>query len=226
MESIPPNRLSQISTRQQVLADTAQFFLRYGPALRRYLTVLLNSADTAEEVLQDLFVRLIEKGLPDPDQLRGRFRDYLRVMVRNAGLAYLRTRQPSQLSAEIEANLATPEADWVAEWRRCLLDRAWRNLEQQEQRQPLSHCYSVLRLTADQPDADVNTLLGALAQRTGHAIKAEAFRQQRTRARRLFVEILVQEVAATLEMPTLANVNAELSELGLLAYLRDYLPET
>jgi hypothetical protein len=55
-------------------------------------------------------------------------------------------------------------------------------------------------------------------------LHAAAFRKQLSRARRLFTELLVVEVARTLGQPTPEQVKQELIDVGLWRYIQDYLP--
>ena len=59
---------------------------------------------------------------------------------------------------------------------------------------------------------------------TNHPFRAETFRKQVSRARRLFARMLVKEVARTLEAPEPAEVEEELAALGLIHFVKDFLP--
>jgi hypothetical protein len=58
----------------------------------------------------------------------------------------------------------------------------------------------------------------------GKVLKAEAFRKQVSRARRMFAQFLVKEIAETLDKPAAPDVEDELVDLGLMGYVRDFLP--
>jgi RNA polymerase sigma-70 factor (ECF subfamily) len=223
--------LDQISTRWPQISDPAQFVLRYAPAIQKYLEALIKDPHDAEEVAQDFLLGGLQRGFLRTDDLRGRFRDYLKTGVRNAALMYFRRQKsarrggpdPAYLPARDEATARAGD-EWVAGWRRCVLDRAWQALEHHQSRSPGNLYYTVLRLAAEHPDADSPTLAARAGALAGRPLRADAFRKQLSRARRLFAELLVAEVAQTLDEATPARVDEELSDLGLLGYVRPFLP--
>jgi hypothetical protein len=156
----PHSRLDEISTRWSAVADPAAFVMRDGPAMRRYLEALLGRADDAEEVAQEFFLTVVRGGLGKVQVPRGRFRHYLKTCLRNAAAAFLKRRRQAPLSDEQAAELADDAPDpasaaervWVDDWRRCVLDRVWRVLEQHERKAPGSLCFTVLRLAGDHPE--------------------------------------------------------------------------
>ncbi len=212
--------------------DREGLFLRGGGGGRgragKYLEALLRDAHDAEDVAQDFLLRGILKGFLATTELRGRFRDYLKAAVRNAALMHLRRRRlaPGPDPAHLAAADPPPQADqeWVADWRRCVLDRAWQALDRHQARTPGNLAYTVLRLATDHAEEDSTTLAARASARAGRPLRADAFRKQLSRARRHFAELVVAEVAQTLERPTAERVEEELAELGLLADLRDFLP--
>jgi RNA polymerase sigma-70 factor (ECF subfamily) len=222
--------LDQISTHWPLIEQPAQFVMRYAAAIRSYLEALLRSADAADEVSQDFLLRGILHGFVRTAQLRGRFRNYLKTAVRNAALNHLQRRKPGRGGPNPDT-LAAPDegaclADqtWLAEWRRCALDRAWQALEAHQSQTPGNLCHTVLRLAVDHQEEDSATLAARAATVAGRPLNAAAFRKQLSRARRLFAEALLAEVARTLEEPTRERIEEELIEVGLMPYVRDFLP--
>ena len=61
-------------------------------------------------------------------------------------------------------------------------------------------------------------------QAAGKRFRADAVRQQLRRARLRFAELLVQEVARGIDDPTPARLEEELIDVGLMEYVRDFLP--
>jgi sigma-70-like protein len=227
----PKFGLDQISTRWPLISDPVQFVLRYAPAIQRYMLALIKDPHDAEEVLQDFLLRWIQRDFVQGAPIRGRFRNYLKVAVRNAALTYFRTKQTrgsgdfdlGQLAAP-EDGQQTADLEWVAEWQRCTLARAWQALDNHQRRHPGNLCHTVLQLTVKYPQDDSPTLAVRASTQTGHPLNAEAFRKQLSRARRLMAEFLLKEVAQTLENPGPAQVEEELIEIGLMSYVRDFLP--
>lgn len=223
--------LDQISTRWQSINDPLQFVMRYALALQNYLTAMLKDGHAAEEVAQDFMVRVQQQGFPYANPERGRFRDYLKRALRNAALNHLQRggcRGPGRAElVSLEAAADVPQAAdqaWIADWRGCLLKRAWRALDDHQRRAPGNLFCTVLRLATDYPNEESTTLAARAGALAGRPMTAEAFRKQLSRSRRLFAELLATEVAQTLDNPTLEQVEEELGDLGLLAYVRDLLP--
>jgi len=225
-----PSFLEQISTRWPLLSQPNQFVLRYAPAIRRYLTAMLKDEDAVHDVSQAFLVRILDQRFQPPSNLRGRFRDYLKAAVRNAALSHFRQTKKQVLSVlefEVEDEKGTRESDaaWTDEWRRCLLDRVWQAIDRHERRAQGNFAHTVLKLYLDHPTLDSNELAEMASQKIGSEMKAEAYRKQLSRARRLFATTLIQETARTLEQPTREGVAEELGDLGLWAEVKPYLPE-
>lgn len=229
-DSAPRSRLDQISTRWAAVRDPIKFLMRYGPAIGKYLSALLKNEHDAEEASQEFLLRVLEHGFAAADPDRGRFRDYLKRAVRNAALTRLRKKQVMlQEESALDAFLATDSAasadrTFLDDWRGCLLDRVWRKLQGHQQRKAGNRFHTVLRLTVDHPEADSETLAALVADQHGTPLRADAFRKQLSRARQLFARLLIAEVAQTLERPTPELLQEELTELGLIDYVRDHLP--
>jgi hypothetical protein len=223
----PRESLADISTHWTLISDPARFALRYAPAIRGYLEVLLPQAADVDEVLQEILLIALERGFTPDRVSRGRFRDYLIATVRYCAWRYLRRKKPRPLSDGHAERLPAPgeaareHAAWLAGWRQCLLNRAWEALERKQRRSPGNWHYTALKLTADQPDADSKTLAAQVP--ADPPLSAVAFRKQLSRARAAFARALVDEVGRTLAQPTPEAVTEELAEVGLLAYVRPYL---
>jgi RNA polymerase sigma factor (sigma-70 family) len=228
-QSIPP-RLEMIETDWTLVFEPAHLVLRYAPAIQSYLNTLLRNRHDAEEVAQEFFLSVTQHGLPRVHQDRGRFRDYLKKVVRNQALNFLRDNQNRSTDTDLlkvpapEDTGNNPDRDWLVHWRRCLLKRAWQRLKDHGKRAPKSRYFTVLSLCATHPGEDSRQLAGRASALEGGAISPDAFRKQVSRARRVFAQLLVHEVAQTLEHPEPADVEAELVDLELMTYVRDYLP--
>src|SRR5579862_9178857 len=126
-----PSLLEQISTHWTLISDPLQFVLRYAPAVRHYLTVLIKDSHDAEDVTQNFLLRVLKQPF-NKNQIRsGRFRDYLKAALRNAALTHFRRGNHQRGSDADLHQLAAPEVEsaadqaWIAEWRNCLFLRGW-----------------------------------------------------------------------------------------------------
>lgn len=220
---VPKSRLDQISTRWDAVRDPVRFVMRYAPAIEHFLRVLVKNPQDAEDVSQEFLAGVFRRGFPPESNLHGRFRNYLIAAVRNSARAHFRRKslaiiQNTDLDSlpDPRESQADAERQWLDSWRKCLLDRVWDALENHERKSPDSHYHLVLRLAADNPDADSQTLAGQAG------LRPDAFRKQLSRARRKFADLLVDEVARTLSLPTPEAIDEELIDLGLLPYVRDF----
>jgi RNA polymerase sigma-70 factor (ECF subfamily) len=217
--------LSKAGDARKILA------LRYNAGIRRFLGVLLRDDNEADEVAQEVQVRLISGAFRQANPEKGRFRDLLAVAVRNLAWNHLAKKQRHAGKAADLEQVASPDtphdgADGllIQSWRQSLLDMTWASLQEYERNHPGSVAWTLLRLRAENPDEDSEQLAARLSKATGRRIRADATRQQLRRARVRFAELLLEELAWSLDEPTPDKVEEELVELGLMEYVRDFLP--
>ncbi len=224
--------LEEIPTRWSEVSDPLQFVLRYALAVQRYLSVLVKNEHDAEDVAQGFLLRVVSRPFSQEFLRGGRFRDYLKAALRNEALTHFRRRSRRPTEAADLDHYPAPdteraaEQEWLAGWRNCLLQRAWEHLERHEREAPDGLAYTVLRLAVDHPEEDSTALAARAAAASGRALRAEAFRKQLSRARRHFAQYLVQAVRQTLESPRVEDILEELTVLGLMEYVRDFLPDS
>jgi RNA polymerase sigma-70 factor (ECF subfamily) len=203
---------------------------RYGGALRRFVRILVPDEHDAEDVAQELVIRLVAGHFKQADPGRGRFRDLLAVAARNLARNHLekqRRRAGKYADLDQVAAPAGPDAaedQLVNTWRNELLRMTWEYLAEYERTHRGSVAHTLLRLRTEYPDDDSEQLAARLSEATGRRIRAEAARQQLRRARVRFAQLLLEELAWSLDDPTPQNVEEELIELGLMEYVRDFLP--
>src|ERR1700726_871483 len=82
--------LEQISTRWPLITDPLQFVLRYAPAARRYLKALVKDSHDAEDVAQTFLLRMVDRPFTPGQVPNGRFRDYLKAVLRNVAYTHYR----------------------------------------------------------------------------------------------------------------------------------------
>jgi hypothetical protein len=158
---------------------------------------------------------------------RGRFRDYLKISVRNTALAMLRRKQEATVDPAVLESLTVTRADdaWNQEWQRVVLDKAWRLLEQHERTSPQGMHFTALKLAVEFPQETSEQLAARAAARLQRPVNAAAFRKQLSRARRHFARLIVEEVSQTLTSDVHRDLADELAELGLLPYVKGELPD-
>src|SRR5262249_37763630 len=130
--------LEHISTHWHVVGDPLQFVMRYAAAVRRYVGAVVKNPHDSEGVVQDFLLNTGRRPFTPEQVRRGRFRDYLKAVLRNAALTHFRRSAHAASSrtdhlASIAAEGEAANREWLAEWRDCLLRRAWQALELHEQ---------------------------------------------------------------------------------------------
>jgi len=203
---------------------------RYGGAVRRYLQALLGNADAADELFQEFACQFLGGGLGGADPGRGRFRNFVKGVLFHLVAKYQerRRRQPGPLAPDhpepvaAEEDLTGSEEAFLSSWRDDLLARSWAALAEHE-RTTGKPFYAVLRCRADHPDWSSARLAEEMGRRLGKAVTAAGLRQTLHRAREKFADLLLEEVAHTLEAPTAERLGEELLDLGLLDYCRPAL---
>jgi len=219
------SRVDEITTDWEIVRDPPRFVLRYASAIQRYVRALIKNRHDAEEVAQDFFLRVSQECFIHTRKEGGRFRDYLKTAVRHAALSFLKRRRASKpLQASVLQAQDDADQAWLAEWRRCLLDRAYQALEKHQDQSSGNLFHTVLTMVVDYPREDTKTLADRTSALIGRPISAEAFRKQVSRARFMLARLLLKEVARTLDTPTPEGIKEELRQLALWQYVRVFLP--
>lgn len=226
------SRLDAITTHWSRVDDLSYFVLRYEVAVRKYLTALLKNPEVVQEVIHDVLLGILKRGLGEIRNNAGRFRDYLRTSLRHAVFQYWRkqAKAPSH-EHELEGLISEqpgPEAEldaiWVNQWRECLLDRTWKNFKHlQDQGKLNAAYYTILKLAVEHPGMTSTALAARAEKALNKPIRPDAYRQLLRRARRRFAELLQDEVARTLDHPTPEALVDEFVDLGILHFMKDYI---
>lgn len=206
--------------------------LRYSPAVRSYVGALMQNDHDADDLAQDVCKRLMQGDFACATPERGRFRDLLKVAVRNMVRTYWsRQKRRQGMSIDIEqlgeeqAQEDPDDATWLTTWRDSILDLAWKALKDYELRTPGALAYTLLKLRAENPDCDSAGLAKFLSAKIGKEWKPDAVRQQLRRARLRFAQFLVEEIATNISNPTPERIEQELIDVGLIEYVREFLPQ-
>jgi RNA polymerase sigma-70 factor (ECF subfamily) len=234
MEQEPRDeRLSRISTMWSVLqqahggepdaVSAARKLLleRYGGAVYRYLLAALRDRDAADDLTQEFALALVRGAFHKADPRRGRFRDYVKTVLFHLVGRHRRQEQGQDRplppdSPELQNLAAEPEdvgRAFEESWREGLLARTWEALAEAH-----PSLYPVLRCRATHPRLPSEKLAEQLTRELGKPFTAAGVRQTLHRARERFADLLVREVAYSLESPSREEVARELGDLGLLAW--------
>jgi RNA polymerase sigma-70 factor (ECF subfamily) len=231
-------RLSRISTLWTLFlqahqgpeggAPAAQCLLmrRYGGAVYRYLLGAVRDPDAADDLSQEFALRFVRGDFGRADPARGRFRDYLRTALIHLVNDYHRARQAAPRELHLDApEPAAPspqnlddEGGFLASWREDLLDRTWRALAEAN-----SSYHAALCLRIENPDLPSAQMAERLTTQLGKPFTAASVRKVLQRSHEKYADLLVEEVAASLDGPTPQALLQELQELDLLKYCRSAL---
>jgi len=236
--------LSQIQTMWSVVRQAsgdhtavqqAQLSLldRYRGAIRRYAIAALKDEDAADEVVQEFALKFVRGDFSKADPGRGKFRAFVKTIVYRLIVDYQRRRKGLLREGPLHSNIAEPAADesdldvaddvaFRASWRDELLARCWQRLEEDEKKSGKHH-YTVLKFRVEHPDNHSPELAAGLSQKLGKQINAGAVRVLIHRARDAFADVLLDDVAHSLEGQSLDEIEEELIELNLLEYCKPAL---
>jgi RNA polymerase sigma-70 factor (ECF subfamily) len=235
--------LSQMATRwtlvrqAQVDADLPegkpaqwQLLERYGGAVHRYLLGAVRDPETACDLTQEFAVIFLQGNLKGADPQRGRFRDYVKGVLRNLVAGHFRKAQrrpralPDSLPEPAVDDAPGDDMDrsFLTCWREELLARAWQALQQFESASGQPY-HTVLRYRADHPDEHSDAMAERLGVLLGKSITPAGMRKALQRAREKFADLLLEDLAASLDRPSPADVEQELIDLELFEYCRPAL---
>jgi RNA polymerase sigma factor (sigma-70 family) len=235
-------RLSHIATQWTMLyqaqrgsGDEAAVALRtlmqrYCGAVYRYLLAAVRDPNVADDLTQEFALRFLQGRFAGAERGRGRFRSYVKTALFHLVSDHHRRigQGPQLVPLEDDQPVAAPDERAAAEqafrdsWRRELLSRAWKALEQLqgETGQPY---HVVLRFKVDNPDLSSAQIAEQLGPKLGKALNAASVRQTLHRARARFADLLLEDVRQSLPGEGEDAVLEELAELNLLKYCQDAL---
>ncbi len=239
VESEP--RLSQMSTHwtavleahsgapDQVSPAVSRLMCRYAGAVHRYFLSAVKNPDEAQELDQEFAVRFLRGDFRRSHPDRGRFRDYVKRAVQNMITDHFRQKKSSRsrTAPMIEPAVADPalerfDREFLASWRKDLLDRSWSALEELEKTSGQPY-HTVLRFHVEHPELPSAKAAENLSRRLGRSLTGGAVRQAMMRSRQKFVDFLVGEVLQSMDHPSQDELEEELGDLKLLEYCRPFL---
>jgi RNA polymerase sigma-70 factor (ECF subfamily) len=233
------DRLSRIQTRWSLVIDAHQgqadaatraqaaLMQRYHGAIYRYILGAVRDANVADDLAQDFALRLVRGDFKKADPDRGRFRDFIKTAVYHLIVDYQRRRREAQLSSGLpepadEESTLTSDRAFLERWKQELIDRAWEGLAQVEQAsgQPFN---TLLRYRAEHPEVRSAQMAELLEEKLGKPMTEVAIRKALQRARERFADLLLEEVARSLQTDSREAVEQELMDLDLLSYCKPAL---
>jgi RNA polymerase sigma factor (sigma-70 family) len=206
--------------------------MRYHEVVLRYLRSELRDEHAVHHLASNFAVRILETDrlLQAADPQRGRFRDYLKAVLRHMISDYYRHQQrerkrekPTPFDREIAEPQRTQDEEdqrFLRCWRQELMNRMWEELERVEKRTDQPYAV-MMRLQTRNPDLRSPQLAELLSAECQRPFTAVAVRQLLHRGRELVGELLVVEVARSLQVDAgnpegAARVEQEMIELGML----------
>jgi DNA-directed RNA polymerase specialized sigma24 family protein len=224
-------RLAHLSEQNLDVGQARQrLVMRYAAAIRRYVGAIVRDQNHADEISQDVILRLIQGDFSGADPQRGRFRDLLKASIRNRIRDYF-TYEGRRKSIALDFNVAIhdsedrPDQRWLHIWQKVVFEQTWSRLLEDEGGKPTAG-YLALKLKTEFPDRTSEELSEELSRRTKTEIRADRFRQLLHRTRKRFAAVLVDEVKSCLDEESDERLEEELSALELLEFVREYLRST
>ena len=228
-------RLSRIQTQWSLVisahqaqagaagSDLSKLLARYSGATYRYLLGAVRDADVADELAQEFALRFVRGDFRRAHPQRGRFRDYLKTALINLVNDHHRQQQGRPRALGVEPAAAAPpsfdsDADFIATWRAELLESTWKALAEKN-----VAYHSALRYRIENPEATSAQIAEHLTTSLGKSVNAPSARKMVERAHAKFADLLLDEVACSLEAGSDVELERELADLDLLKYCRSAL---
>jgi RNA polymerase sigma factor (sigma-70 family) len=236
-EPEPTPHLSRISTRWDLLfqahlgkgeaAAKAQEALlrRYWGAIYRYLLAVVREPNVAEDLAQEFALRFVSGAFKRADPELGRFRDFVKKALYHLVVDFQRREQgrprplpPDAVSpAGSLGEMDSADQKFIDCWRQELLRRTWEGLAAVEAKGG-NLFHTVLRWRVENPETPSTQLAEKLEAQFGKPVKQGTIRVTLHRARERFADLLIDEVARSLQTSDVAQMEQELIDLDLLAY--------
>jgi RNA polymerase sigma-70 factor (ECF subfamily) len=207
-----------------------QLLERYSGAIRRYLLGAVRDQDDAEELFQEFAYRFLHGDLRGANRERGRFRDFVKGVLFHliADFHNRRKKRPRALTPDQPEPAVDPpslldiDRTFLRNWREALLARCWSLLESIEK--DTGHLYyTVLRFRFEHAELSSAEMASKLSTQIGKPVTSAGVRQTLHRARDKYADLLIEEVAHSLDHPTVEHLEQELEDLGLLEHCRPAL---
>ncbi len=208
-----------------------KLFERYANAVHRYACVVLGDQNLADDVLQDFALKVLRGDFSHASPSKGKFRHYLKTALRHM----IQRHQTQRAGAPVmfpenydgPAVDAPPMAEQEEEdrvfWRNEFINRAWERLVAEERHRNHDIPYDILLKYRYRHKPSSAEAAAYFSRKLGRPISLGKIRGARHEARQFLKKALMEEVAHTLEVPSMENIREELMDLGLHRWLDDHI---
>lgn len=191
---------------------------RYWGAVYYYLLGAARSEETAGELCQEFAQRFLRGDFRRADPQRGRFRDYLKRALSNLVTDYFREQraQPRPLPPDLAEPRGKTQEDadaFLCIWREDLIARSWAALSEHN-----ATLHTVLAFHVQHAEMTSPQVAEKLSAQLAKPLSAGNVRVILKRARDKFADLLLHEVATSLEDPTDEQLLREVRALDLHRY--------
>jgi RNA polymerase sigma factor (sigma-70 family) len=210
--------------KEDVRQAQQELLRRYCGAIYRYLLAVLRDPEAAADLSQEFALRFVRGAFRNADPERGRFRDFVKKSLYHLIMDHHRRQQaqprplPEQLPA-VDDQTDTVDAEFNKHWRGEILGRTWEALAALE-RETGQLFHTVLRWRVEHPQHPAEELAQELSLQLGKPFTEGAIRVQLHRARAKYADLLLDEVARSLQSSAMERIEQELIDLDLLSYCK------
>jgi RNA polymerase sigma-70 factor (ECF subfamily) len=215
------------SASSPVLTSVLQ---RYFGAVWNYLASVVKDEHVADDLTQEFAIRFLRGDFHDLHPDKGRFRDFLKVILRNMVIDHFRRQKELPVDIDLQS-ICDPQVSaadqydelFVEHWRQDLLQRTWNTFRNAGSRRGALY-YEALYQFAESGGMNSGALAEKLSACRGEPVSAATARQILHRARQMFADLLREEVRQSLaaEASDADAVEEELCELRLTKYLGSF----
>ncbi len=194
---------------------------RYMPAVQACLQAAVRDPHLAEDLAQDFACRFLKGDFSDARPSRGKFRNFVKTVLRNQVIDHFRKKHPLRLvdAEHLLPDLTPrPEEDldqmFREKWREEILHQVWLRLEK-DSSGPSQRFLTVLQSRVEFPQHGSQELAAVLSARLGKTVTPDWVRQNLRRARERFASLLRTEIGLTLDNDSATEIDEELAALDL-----------
>lgn len=211
----------------------ATLLQRYAGAIYRYVLACVKDPAVADDLAQDFALGMCKGLFKNANPEKGRFRDYVKTALAHLVAKHYQKQKKQPLivgESILEPAAVAPDEpqlgdeSFVTNWRQELLARAWEALAEVESKTgQLFHTF--LEYRTQNPATSSAQMASLFSKKFGKPLTAQGVRQTLHRARQRFSELLLEEVARSLETRDQSALEQELLDLGLYEYCKDTLQQ-